>query len=246
MSQENSNENAATIAALKQLNKVEGFDPSEFAETEIDKETGKVRQHLSVAVQTAWFRLKYPEGRISVTAVLNGENCIATARIFPNYKDGENEFLAEATAMCCVTEENLSGSPADCAQRKAVSAALLNAGFGLQFTIGGIGMGTASIKTDERTDTASVESVITEHSVNVKAESVVSSKPVVELTPEEQYRLALKCPCPINKYKDKTLGDLVKIDPKALAWIAEKFTGNNEIQAAAITICEYAKNQAAT
>ena len=57
------------------------------------------------------------------------------------------------------------------------------------------------------------------------------------LTPFEQ---ALKAPCPIAKYNGKTLGDVLQIDPKALNWVANKYTGNAEISAAAKLICDEA------
>lgn len=52
-------------------------------------------------------------------------------------------------------------------------------------------------------------------------------------------------PCPITKYTGRTLGDVLSMDPKAIHWIANKFTGNAEISAAAKLICEYAREQAA-
>ena len=52
-------------------------------------------------------------------------------------------------------------------------------------------------------------------------------------------------PCPITKYTGRTLGDVLSVDPKAIHWIANKFTGNADISAAAKLICEYAREQAA-
>lgn len=54
----------------------------------------------------------------------------------------------------------------------------------------------------------------------------------------------MKTPCPIKKFSGKTLGDLLTLDPNALNWIATKFTGGEEISAAAKMICEYAVQQA--
>ena len=50
----------------------------------------------------------------------------------------------------------------------------------------------------------------------------------------------LKVACPIAKYNGKTLGEILQIDPKALHWVATKFTGNAEITAAAKLICDEA------
>lgn len=54
----------------------------------------------------------------------------------------------------------------------------------------------------------------------------------------------MKTPCPIAKYKGKTLGEVLSLDPNALNWVANKFTGSAEVSSAAKTICEYAMQQA--
>ena len=64
--------------------------------------------------------------------------------------------------------------------------------------------------------------------------------PPRELTPEEKFHNATQVPCPITKYNGKTLGEVLQLDPKAIQWCATKFTGGEEIKAAAQLICEYA------
>ena len=59
-----------------------------------------------------------------------------------------------------------------------------------------------------------------------------------ELSYDDKLKLALQTPCTIKKYSGKTLGDLITIDPKALNWVATKFTGAPEITEAAKLICE--------
>ena len=68
-----------------------------------------------------------------------------------------------------------------------------------------------------------------------------------ELTLEEKYQNAIKLICPITKYKEKnyTLGQVLGCDPKAIKWLAEKFTGDTKIKEAAQIICEYAVIEAA-
>ena len=51
---------------LCEINRVESFDPAAFAVEYTDMNTGEVRKRLPVMIQMAWFRLKYPEGRIAV------------------------------------------------------------------------------------------------------------------------------------------------------------------------------------
>lgn len=98
MSQNNSNDKAAMLAKIEGINEVEGFDPTPFAVDYTDLETGEVRKRLPVMIQMAWFRMKYPEGRIAIT-VSPGKDCfVATAKVYPSYKDGAECYLAEATA----------------------------------------------------------------------------------------------------------------------------------------------------
>ena len=66
MSQNNSNEKAAMLAKIETIHQVDGFDPTPFAVDYTDLGTGEVRKRLPVMIQMAWFRLKYPEGRIAV------------------------------------------------------------------------------------------------------------------------------------------------------------------------------------
>ena len=94
MSQNNSNAKTAMLAKLDSIHKVEGFDPSPFAVDYTDLNTQETRKRLPVMIQMAWFRLKYPEGRIAIQ-VSPGKDCfVATARIYPSYKDPVDCYLA--------------------------------------------------------------------------------------------------------------------------------------------------------
>ncbi len=136
MSQDNT-EKAAMRAVIATINAVEGFDPEPFAVEYADLESGETRKRLPVMIQMAWFRLKYPEGKITIK-VTNGKDCfVATARVYPSYKDGGDCYLAEATASRGHLAEKPSVSPREWAQTAAVGIALRNAGFGLQFGMAG-------------------------------------------------------------------------------------------------------------
>lgn len=67
-----------------------------------------------------------------------------------------------------------------------------------------------------------------------------------EPSSEEQLRQAMNAPCPITKYKGKTLGDVLTLDPRAISWVANKFTGNSQISEAAKLLCDYALEQTAS
>ena len=49
---------------LNTINKVEGFDPTPLAVEYMDLTTQEKRKRLPVMAQLAWFRLKYPEGKM--------------------------------------------------------------------------------------------------------------------------------------------------------------------------------------
>lgn len=118
MSQNNSNDKAAMLAKIEGINKVDGFDPTPFAVDYTDLETGEVRKRLPVMIQMAWFRMKYPEGRIAVT-VSPGKDCfVATAKVYPSYKDGAECYLSEATASRGYLADKPSVSPRDGHRRR--------------------------------------------------------------------------------------------------------------------------------
>ena len=229
---------------LEQINAVEGFDPRPFAVDYTDLGTGQTRKRLPVMIQMAWFRLRYPEGKISVE-VTQGHDCfVAKARVYPNYRDPVECYLAEATASRGRCQDKPSVSPREWAQTAAVGIALRNAGFGLQFSAAGEDFSSTApdeFTMDLVTDPAS------EEPTPARAKAVAPPPPPAprELTPEEKLEAAMRLPCPIKKFSGKTLGDLVSLDPKSLVWLANKYTHSEEISAAAKLICESALNECA-
>ena len=59
----------------------------------------------------------------------------------------------------------------------------------------------------------------------------------------ENKRRAMQVPCPITKYKGRTLGEVVTLDPKAVVWVATKCVGNEEAREAAKLICDLSLQQ---
>ena len=229
---------------LEQINAVEGFDPRPFAVDYTDLGIGQTRKRLPVMIQMAWFRLRYPEGKISVE-VTQGHDCfVAKARVYPNYKDPVECYLAEATASRGRCQDKPSVSPREWAQTAAVGIALRNAGFGLQFSAAGEDF--SSTAPDEFTMDL-VTDPAPEEPTPARAKAVAPPPPPAprELTPEEKLEAAMRLPCPIKKFSGKTLGDLVSLDPKSLVWLANKYTHSEEISAAAKLICESALNECA-
>ena len=128
----------AMLDKISQINAVEGFDPSAFVE-EYEGFDGKPITGIPVAVQEAWFRLKYPEGRIAVNAEIgpNKDSIVAHARIYKHYADPDGSYLAEASASRSYSEKAPNASPREWAQTAAIGIALRHAGFGLQFKVAG-------------------------------------------------------------------------------------------------------------
>lgn len=245
MSQNNSNDKAAMMALIENINKVDGFDPAPFAVDFTDLNSQETRKRLPVMIQMAWFRLKYPEGRIAVQVSPAKDCFVATARVYPNYKDPVDCYLAEATASRGICEDKPSVSPREWAQTAAVGIALRNAGFGLQFAMAGedfeqVAPNELGLMGTFQTDSGAV---VTTPAVTAEEEYTVIEEPKKELTYEERLNNAMMVSCPITKYTGKTLGEVLREDPKALKWVAEKFTGSEEIKAAAQLICDYALQQ---
>lgn len=248
MSQNNSNEKAAMLAKIETIHQVDGFDPAPFAVDYTDLGSGEVRKRLPVMIQMAWFRLKYPEGRIAVQVNAAKDCFVATARVYPNYKDAADCYLAEATASRGYCEEKPSVSPREWAQTAAVGIALRNAGFGLQFSMAGEDFEPSAV--DElggnagQPQAAGMKGQEKPDQEPVQEEYTVDEPVPKELTPEEKLAEAMSVSCPITKFSGKTLGEVLPLDPGAIRWVATKFTGSEEIRAAAQMICEYALQQA--
>lgn len=244
MSQNNSNDKSSGMELIATINRVEGFDPSAFAVDYTDLNTGEVRKRLPIMPMLAWFRLRYPDGKIAVSVKPLKDCFEATARIYPSYKDSPDAYIGEATASRGYCAEKPSVSPREWAQTAAIGIALRNAGFGLQF--GMVGDDIANEAPNELGGGDAISEVPAENTpAPIPAEPVNPPKVERELTLEEKAANAMQMPCPISKYTGKTLGDVLTMDPGAVKWVAEKFKGNDEIKAGAIAICEYAAQQAA-
>jgi len=244
----------AMLDMISNINKVEGFDPSVFTVEFTDMNTGNKRLRLPVLIQIAWFRLLYPKGKFDIK-VTPGRDCFAaTARVYFDYKDPVEAYVSEATASRGVCKEMPSVSPREWAQTAALGIALRNAGFGLQFEMAGESFSanapdefimdlaegeipgvTPSEGTGANTGAAPTTASITE----------VKQEPERELTLEEKYQLALKVEYPLPKYKGRTFGDVLYLDPNAISYVATKYTGDPAVKEAAKVICEYAASQAA-
>ncbi len=244
MSISNSDNKTASMEMIGKINLVEGFDPEPFAVEYSDLNTSEKRKRLPVIYQMAWFRLRYPEGKIAVT-VEQGKDCfVATARVYPSYKDSPDSFLAEATASRGYCKDKPSVSPREWAQTAAVGIALRNAGFGLQFGMAGEETMDDTVGELMNGNLAEDGDAVPTEVPLAETEEKGTEAPV--LTLEQQYEKAIEVICPINKFKGKTLGDVLAMDPGALKWLAQKYTKDPKVQKAAQIICDFAVEQQAS
>ena len=241
MSSQDSNQKEVMIERISQINRVEGFDPTPFALELTDLNTMKVRTIIPVSVQIAWFKMKYPDGKIAVSVqnVRGDDRYIASAKIYAHYKDAVECYLAEGSAMKGKNPDNPEISAIEWAQTTAIGVALRNAGFGLQFAVS---------NSETVTGENASETVIPEKKAkkteeeNPEETSVTKIEPEVKQEPtlEERVQKAMELPCPMAKYRGLTLGDLLREDPKALDYMARKYQGDEKAVEAAKLICEFA------
>jgi hypothetical protein len=230
------NDKTTMLAEIAKINAVDGFDPTPFAVDFTDLSSGEVRKRLPVMIQMAWFRMKYPEGKITVRTEPGHDCFVATARVYPSYKDPADCYLAEASASRGEAPDKPSVSPREWAQTAAIGIALRNAGFGLQFAMAGEDFESIAPKELEGS------SETTPAAPTAEVYEVAPAKP--EPTEEELLEQAMATPCPITKFSGKSLREVLTIDPGALRWLATKYQGDESIKSAAQRICEYAVQQA--
>ena len=227
----------AALAVIQGINAVDGFDPAPLAVEYVDLNTNEKR--LPVMVQLAWFRLKYPEGRIAVSATPAKDYFVATARVYRNCTDPVEHFLAEATASRGALADKPTVSPREWAQTAAVGIALRNAGFGLQFGAAGDAFDMPAVNELDGILWSPLPSENTPELGNEASSAASAAIPPSTVQDKESpLDKALKMKCPIKKHKDKTLGEVLREDPGAINWIATKYTGDANIVAAAKLLCE--------
>ena len=123
-----------TVAAIQELNRVEGFEPRNYMrQLAGDGQTAKY--YLDVVYRKLWFRLKYPNGKIVKTLKkLTDQVAIVEARVYLDRNDPEDSFISNALAQKYMTADDQFGNKyVELAETAAVGRALADAGFGLQF-----------------------------------------------------------------------------------------------------------------
>lgn len=244
MSLDSNDKKTISLETVNKINHVDAFHPEEFLVEYTDLATNEKRKRLPVAVQIAWFHLIYPLGRIAVDVVPENNCFVAKARVYPSYKAPVDCYLSEASASRSPDPQNPSISPREWAQTAAIGVALRYAGFDLpaDFT-GEKWESQGSEITNETIPTAAspVSLNISTNTVESPAGATEEKYEVVSnMSFKDKVNQARTVLCPIKKYADKTLGEVLKIDPRAINWIATKYNDNAGTKEAARVLCEYA------
>lgn len=116
-----------SVPVVSELNKVTGFDPLKFI-----RRTNKGEKKLDLKYKKLWFRLKYPNGRIKLSALkIKDQLAIIEARVYFDKNDTQPKasFIAQRDAKLTP-----GGLYIESAQHAAIDQALSDAGFGVQFT----------------------------------------------------------------------------------------------------------------
>lgn len=128
MNKENRGAIIRTVPAAGALHKVPGFDPVKYLHEETD-EAGKPVMRLALPYKKLWFRLACPDGRLQLDHLrITDQLAIFDAKVFFNKDD-------PAPASSYTSSKTAKETPAyiRAAQEEALSTALDNAGFGIQF-----------------------------------------------------------------------------------------------------------------
>jgi len=229
----------STLEKIKSVNSVEGFYPEELAEQYTDLGSQETRTHLPVSAQVAWFRLKYPDGRIdpNIDYFGNGE-CVASCKVYADRHDPVDQYLAKNTATRRI-DANMPSIPVrDWAITAAIGRALTTAGFGLAFDHSGdiyAGMVPAeSAQQQQQSHPDNVvpftmpgdpgEPVTVDQCQQVKIPDLSAATPAVS-EPKRPQTLedALNTPCSLSKFKGKTFQEILRNpqDAGIVKWIVK-------------------------
>lgn len=164
---------------------------------------------------------------------------------YPSYTNPADQYLAEATASRGYMADKPTVSPREWAQTAAIGIALRNAGFGLQFNAAGDSFDSPAVDELGGIIWSGEDESQVPQATGAPVETVAQSAPQTPPEPEDPLEKAMNTPCPISKYSGRTLGQVLREDPHAILWVANKFRGDPEISAAAKLICEQSMEQSA-
>ncbi len=161
-----------SIPVVSELNKVQGFDPLKFL-----RKTSKGEKNLDLKYKKLWFRLKYPNGRIKLSALkITDQLAIIEARVYFDKNDAQPKasFIAQRDA-----QSTPGGLYIESAQHAAIDQALSDAGFGVQFT-----SSAPNRSTETTAQVVKEQPAVAETAPAAEEQSAVTVEPVVEVVEE--------------------------------------------------------------
>lgn len=165
------------VPVVSELNRVKGFDPTRFLRKTKDG------PKLDLNVKKLWFRLKYPNGRIKLSALkITDQLAIIEARVFFDKNDTQpvSSFTAQTN-----NQTTPGGLYIEMAQHNAIDEALSSAGFGIQFVPAN--ESRRPLVSENETPKVEEKPIVEVPTVQVEApiEKKVEPEPVVERIVEE-------------------------------------------------------------
>ena len=250
-----------SVPVVSELNKVTGFDPLKFI-----RRTNKGEKKLDLKYKKLWFRLKYPNGRIKLSALkITDQLAIIEARVYFDKNDTQPKasFIAQRDAKLTP-----GGLYIESAQHAAIDQALSDAGFGVQFTSATpsnedeITVEAPAVTAAEDLTVAETKAVETpaEETADTVVEVLEEGEEIEEEAPADSselpaytadmsveeicsmmsYEEAGNVIVPIGTCKGWTLAQVSDRRPASLKWYINGYSGNDNILRAAATIMQSA------
>ena len=120
-----------------------------------------------------------------------------------------------------------------------IGIALRNAGFGLQFNAAGDSFDSPAVDELGGIIWSGEDESQVPQATGAPVETVAQSAPQTPPEPEDPLEKAMNTPCPISKYSGRTLGQVLREDPHAILWVANKFRGDPEISSSQCNSAPY-------
>ena len=193
-----------SIPVVSELNKVQGFDPLKFL-----RKTSKGEKKLDLKYKKLWFRLKYPNGRIKLSALkITDQLAIIEARVYFDKNDTQPKasFIAQRDA-----ESTPGGLYIESAQHAAIDQALSDAGFGVQFT------STAPNDSGETAAQVVKKQPVVAEAVTVTEETTAKAETVAEVVTETVAEVVDETPVAQSVTETVAAEETAQVQPEVVA-----------------------------